>query len=366
MSSFSFWLKLLESLSWWIPFDLNSLLPQCLTPGMCAAVEDCHSDPAVCRCFALVEGVSLRIWDMSFGDVFGITHWTIRHLPRTAPEPLWSTAKSANGAFTPRKGRPFREVQSTLGRCLCGRHGVRQWDFPQRDGHRSPEHFRGAVWTMRATADRRTCMLFANGMLSSFSWPHTYCGWRKSMENLGNIWRKSVFHYILSALLEKVLIFAHVSPCKHAPGQNAPNRGCRFQKSRGENLMHNTCNCGCFAKLKNQPTSIQIYHFMVYCSRGTQVVDGDSFSWTSWDDTGKKSKFPGKKSKTLEKYNFTGKAISGSPDPLVPWSSGPLVPWSLGLLVPGSSWSPGPLLSSSWSFTLLILWSPKCSLTNLK
>ena len=98
----------------------------------------------------------------------------------------------------------------------------------------------------------------------------------------------------------------------------------------------------------------------------------------------------GKKSKTLEqKYKFTGNTISGSPPlvlwspgplvlwspgPLVPWSSGPLVLWSPGPLVP---WSPGPLVpwslgpldplpSSSWSFTLLILWSPKYTLPNLK
>ena len=45
--------------------------------------------------------------------------------------------------------------------------------------------------------------------------------------------------------------------------------------------------------------------------------------------------------------------------PLIVWSPGPLVLWSFGSLVPGSSWSPGPLPSSSWSFTLLILWSPK-------
>ena len=81
-----------------------------------------------------------------------------------------------------------------------------------------------------------------------------------------------------------------------------------------------------------------------------------------------------------KKKYILGKLMSGSPDPLVPlvlwspaplvpWSSGPLVPRSLGPLdplVPGSSWSTGPLPSSSWSFTLLILWSPKYTLTNLK
>ena len=69
----------------------------------------------------------------------------------------------------------------------------------------------------------------------------------------------------------------------------------------------------------------------------------------------KKSTFPGKKSKTLEtninllETQFKVPLILWSPGPLVPCSSAPLVLWSLGPLVPGS------LLSSSWSFTLLIL-----------
>ena len=55
----------------------------------------------------------------------------------------------------------------------------------------------------------------------------------------------------------------------------------------------------------------------------------------------KKSKFPGKKSKTLETHI---NLLEKQSDPLVPWSSGPPVLWSPGPLVP---WSSGPLVPGS-------------------
>ena len=67
---------------------------------------------------------------------------------------------------------------------------------------------------------------------------------------------------MLSALLEKVLIFAQVSPCKQAPGQNAPNRGCRFIMRREFDAQHVQLWILCQVQ---EPTYMQ-------------VVDGDSFS----------------------------------------------------------------------------------------
>ena len=70
------------------------------------------------------------------------------------------------------------------------------------------------------------------------------------------------------------------------------------------------------------------------------------------DDTGKNSKFPGKKSRIL------GKILCSCVGTLVLWSSGPLVLWSPGPLAPLSLvlWSSGPwVLLIPWSFSQLIL-----------